>query len=301
MAPPCGFTCSASSGRPSWRSTARPWLAKASFSSMTSISPSVRPVRSSSLRTAGAGPMPMMRGGTPAVAIATTRARGVRPWRFAAVFGGQDQRRGAVVHARGVAGGDGCPGCGTGFSASPASPSWYRGAGCSSRSTIVSPLRALSVTGAISRAKKPLACAPWRAVCWLRSANASWSARLIWNSSATFSAGFRHRIGAVRRLHQAVDEAPADGRVVDLGLAGEGLGGLAHDERRAGHAFDAAGQHQLSSPAADRARGGADGVEAGAAQPVDGGARTLWWAGRRAAQPCERRCGCPPRPGWRSP
>ena len=33
----------------------------------------------SSFSVAGAGPMPMMRGGTPAVAIATTRARGVRP------------------------------------------------------------------------------------------------------------------------------------------------------------------------------------------------------------------------------
>ena len=37
------------------------------------------PVSASSLRVAGAGPKPMMRGATPAVAIATTRARGVRP------------------------------------------------------------------------------------------------------------------------------------------------------------------------------------------------------------------------------
>ena len=33
----------------------------------------------STLRVAGTGPMPMMRGSTPAVAAATMRARGVRP------------------------------------------------------------------------------------------------------------------------------------------------------------------------------------------------------------------------------
>ncbi len=64
------------------------------------------PVCASSFCTAGAGPMPMMRGGTPAVAIATTRARGVRPWRRAASSRGDEQRRGAVVDARGVAGRD---------------------------------------------------------------------------------------------------------------------------------------------------------------------------------------------------
>ena len=32
----------------------------------------------------GSGPMPMMRGSTPAVAMATMRARGVKPWRLAA-------------------------------------------------------------------------------------------------------------------------------------------------------------------------------------------------------------------------
>ena len=59
--------------------------------------------------------------------------------------------------------------------------------GCSSRSTTVSPLRPGIVTGVISRAKNPLAWAV-AARCWLRSANASWSARDTWNSCATFSA-----------------------------------------------------------------------------------------------------------------
>jgi hypothetical protein len=43
------------------------------------------------------------------------------------------------------------------------------------------------VTATISLARRPTAGRP-RAFCWLRTANASWSARQIWNSSATFSA-----------------------------------------------------------------------------------------------------------------
>ena len=48
----------------------------------------------------------MIRGGTPATAAPRIRARGVRPLRFAASSRGDDQRRGAVVDARGIAGGD---------------------------------------------------------------------------------------------------------------------------------------------------------------------------------------------------
>ena len=69
---------------PSWRSTARPWAAKASFNSITSKSPILRPSRFISFSVAGAGPMPMIRGGTPATAAPSTRARGVRPLRLAA-------------------------------------------------------------------------------------------------------------------------------------------------------------------------------------------------------------------------
>ena len=55
-----------SSGRPSSRMTARAWAAKASFTSNTSISSSFRPVFSSTILTAGTGPMPMILGSTPA-------------------------------------------------------------------------------------------------------------------------------------------------------------------------------------------------------------------------------------------
>jgi hypothetical protein len=56
------------------------------------------------------------------------------------------------------------------------------------------------------------------------------------------------------------------------GIAREGGVGLAHDEGRARHALDAAGDHQIGVAGADGARGGADGVHARAAQSVDRGA-----------------------------
>ena len=83
---------------------------------------------------------------------------------------------------------------------------------------------------------------------------------------------FRHRIHAVLRLHQLVDEAPADRRVIDGGVARKRAVGLAHDERRTAHAFDAASQHQAGFTGANGAGGGADGVQARTAQAVDGGA-----------------------------
>ncbi|CAB5343547.1 hypothetical protein IST453_03305 [Burkholderia multivorans] len=80
---------------------------------------------------------------------------------------------------------------------------------------------------------------------------------------------FRHRIDAVQLLHQRIDETPADRRVVDVGLTRERARGLAHHERRARHAFDAAGHHQRGLARLDRARGNADRVHPGTAEPVD--------------------------------
>jgi MFS family permease len=62
----------------------------------------VRPVSASTFCVAGAGPKPMMRGATPAVAMPTTRARGVRPY-LAAWLRRPAAGAGAVVHAAGVA------------------------------------------------------------------------------------------------------------------------------------------------------------------------------------------------------
>ena len=80
MAPPHAFTRSSSSFKPSMRKTAKPCAAKASFNSITSIWSKLMPVCASTFKVAGAGPMPMTRGATPAVAMPTTRAFGVRPY-----------------------------------------------------------------------------------------------------------------------------------------------------------------------------------------------------------------------------
>src|SRR5690606_31559243 len=53
--------------------------ANASFNSNRSMSSTVRPARSSTFLVAGVGPVSMMTGSAPLVAVATIRARGVRP------------------------------------------------------------------------------------------------------------------------------------------------------------------------------------------------------------------------------
>ena len=84
IAPPLGFTCVASSGIPNSRSTASACDANASFNSTTSNCPSDNPAFARTLRVAAVGPMPIIRGATPAAAAATTRALGVKPCRFSA-------------------------------------------------------------------------------------------------------------------------------------------------------------------------------------------------------------------------
>ena len=76
MAPPLIFTFSGS--RSSSLITARLWLAKASFNSIKSIWFLSRPACFNTLGTAATGPMPMMRGSTPALAQATNLAMGCR-------------------------------------------------------------------------------------------------------------------------------------------------------------------------------------------------------------------------------
>ena len=88
---------------------------------------------------------------------------------------------------------------------------------------------------------------------------------------------FGHGVHAVLGFHQLVDQAPADGGVVDGVVAAESTLGLWHDERRAVHAFHAAGDHQAGFAALDGACDRAHGVQAGAAQAVDGGAGHLQW------------------------
>ena len=83
-------------------------------------------------------------------------------------------------------------------------------------------------------------------------------------------AGAGHGVVAISGLHLGIDEAPADGGVIHLGVAVERGGRLGHHERRPAHAFASARDDEVGLAAADRARGHRHGVEAGAAQTVEG-------------------------------
>ncbi len=65
---------------PSSCTQASAWLANASFSSTTSTSPILIPARSSALRVAATGPMPMISGAQPATATLLIRASGFSPF-----------------------------------------------------------------------------------------------------------------------------------------------------------------------------------------------------------------------------
>ena len=153
---------------------------------MTSRSRTPSFASASSFFVAGAGPMPMMRGGTPATADATMRARGTRPcFRAAAsdatIVAQAPSLTPDALPAVTVPSGRTTP-------LSLASDSSVVARGCSSRSTTTgSPLREGTLTAAISSARRPAAIAS-AARCCERSAKASWSARAIANSAATFSA-----------------------------------------------------------------------------------------------------------------
>ena len=175
--------------RPHSRATARTCAANASFSSMRSTSASVIPARSSAFAVAGTGPMPIVRGGTPARAHDTSRTSGRRPSSAA--------RSGVVTtHAAAasfwplalpavtVAWSSDLPRTGRSF----ARPSMVvSGRGCSSVSTTVSPLRDRTVTGTISSANTPDFCAA-TARWWERTASSSCSSRPMPYSRRRFSA-----------------------------------------------------------------------------------------------------------------
>ena len=85
--------------------------------------------------------------------------------------------------------------------------------------------------------------------------------------------GLGHRMGAVGLLHLRIDEPPAERGVLEGDAAGERRVSLVHHERRARHALDAAGNHQLHFTGGNGAGGDGDRIHARAAQPVDGRAR----------------------------
>src|SRR5258707_1258468 len=79
IAPPFGLTRESSASILSSLRQPRTCVAKASLSSMTSISLRARPARSSAFCEAGTGPSPITRGSTPATAAETMRAIGFAP------------------------------------------------------------------------------------------------------------------------------------------------------------------------------------------------------------------------------
>ena len=189
IAPPFGFTRGSSSAIPSSRRQASDWAANASFSSRRSIWSSDRPARASTLLVAGTGPIPMIRGSTPAAALATTRARGARP--ISRAPRSEASRSAAAPSLRP----DEFPAV-----TEPAPSERKAGLSRASASRVVSGRRNSSSstrrgspffcaisTAAISAANRPAARAA-AAFCCDRSANASWSSRLMPYCSATFSA-----------------------------------------------------------------------------------------------------------------
>src|SRR5579859_5532641 len=89
-------------------------------------------------------------------------------------------------------------------------------------------------------------------------------------------AGFRHGVGTVLRFHERIDEAPADGGVLEFRGARESAVGFGHDERSARHAFHATGDHKVGFARLNGARGDGDRVHTGAAEAVYGVARNLF-------------------------
>jgi hypothetical protein len=156
------------------------------LSSITSSCSSFSPVSASTLRVAGAGPMPMMRGGTPAVAMPMTRARGVRPWRAAAPSLASSSAQAPSLTPDALPAVTLPSGRTTPLSLASASSEVSRG--CSSRATTVgSPFFCTIVTGTISASKTPDCCAA-TAFCCDASAMRSCAARSMRKSVATFSA-----------------------------------------------------------------------------------------------------------------
>ena len=189
MAPPFGFTRGSSSLTPSARSEASACAANASFSSITSISSMVSPARASAFCDAGTGPMPIVRGSTPATAVETMRAIGVNP---CALAPSSEQTNNAAAPSLSP---DELPAVteplpsvrNAGFSL--ASPSAVESARMNSSvvTCLGSPFFCGIATGTISSPNRPASRAA-AAFCCDRSANASWSARLMPCCSATFSA-----------------------------------------------------------------------------------------------------------------
>ena len=194
IAPPIGLTLAASS--PTVSITASACAAKASFSSIQSMSPSCSPADFSAAGIAAIGPMPMISGGTPRLAKLTKRASGVRPCSRTAR---------SLARIRAPAPSLVCEllpavtlplAAKTGRSL-PRPSSEVSGRAPSSRLTVRvltrsspvarSGVRSVISTGVVSASNSPAACAASAFWCEA-SAKASWRSRPTFHCCATFSA-----------------------------------------------------------------------------------------------------------------
>mmetsp|Transcript_22680 Transcript_22680/g.59273 ORF Transcript_22680/g.59273 Transcript_22680/m.59273 type:complete len:323 (+) Transcript_22680:143-1111(+) len=184
MAPPCMLKIS--SGIPNTFCTASACGAKASFTSTIPTASSESSAASSSVWTAGTGPMPITVGSTPTDEKPTRRARGASPCSPTAVSLARINEAApsqmpdalAAVTVPAFLNDDGSFAIDSGVES---------GLGCSSTSKRVSPRRDLMVTGASSAAKAPSACPEAHRLCDC-TPKASASSREMPCSSARFSA-----------------------------------------------------------------------------------------------------------------
>ena len=205
--------------------------------------------------------MPMMRGATPAVAVAKhARLRG----QFEALdrFGRSEQHGAcAIVHARSIARGDRPIGFHEWLQTLDEASKVVSARGCSSLSTVIgTPLRGRIVTG-----RSPLRALRSPSPRGALLAAIGEGVLIVARDVELFGdvlPGLRHRIHAVLRLHHRIDESPADGGVLDFMPCAKTLLGLAHNERCARHALHAPGNHQRGSRPAYGARRDRRSIEA---------------------------------------
>src|SRR5579875_1571829 len=79
-----------------------------------------------------------------------------------------------------------------------------------------------------------------------------------------------HAVGVVHSGELGVDETPAQGGIVEGGIAAKGALGLAQDEGGARHALDTASDKSIAGADLDRLRGAVNGLQARTTEPVDG-------------------------------
>ena len=221
-----------------------------------------------------------MRGSTPALAAERILAIGFLPFFSPQALRADEQRRGAVVHAGGVAGGDHAA-FEQRFQLLQRIPCCESRRGCSSASIFAggaSFLFAGSVDGmnlalveALGLGLGVFLLRGERELVGLLARDAEVLRHVV--------AGLGHRVVAELLHHFRVGEARADGGVEHLHFAAERRVGLAHDVRRAAHALDAAGDVEVAFAAGDGARRVDHRLQAARAQAVDGDARR----GRRQA------------------